>query len=123
VFSSFYKIKNETNNTKYFIHYLIKHQQKMPYNTRSKTRFNITCRDYITDINVKRRDGLHKQIEILNILFKFIAENKIIYDLPEYLGFREVTIRKVLYIYNNVNNARELSNNWHIWLTGRPIKI
>ena len=95
----------------------------MPYNTRSKTRFNITCQEYIKDINVKRRDEQHKQIELLNNLFKFIAANKIIYDLPEYLDFREVTIRKVLYIYNNVNNARELSNNWHIWLTGRPIKI
>jgi hypothetical protein len=95
----------------------------MPYNTRSKARFNRTCQDYMKDINVKRRDGQLKQIEIVNNMFEFIAANKIIYDLPEYLDFREVAIRKVIFIYHNVNAARELSNNWHMWLTGRPIKI
>jgi len=85
----------------------------------NKKRFNITCASYIEEVNKEK--VTNKQIEIFNNLIEFITANKRIYDLPEYWEFREVTIKKIIVMYNNATIPHKLSNNWHIWLTGRPI--
>jgi hypothetical protein len=85
----------------------------------NKKRFNITCSSYIEEVNKEK--VTNKQIEIFNNLIEFITANKRIYDLPEYWEFREVTIKKIIVMYNNATIPHKLSNNWHIWLTGRPI--
>jgi hypothetical protein len=85
----------------------------------NKKRFNITCASYIKEVNEEK--VINKQIEIFNNLIEFIKANKRIYDLPEYWEFREVTIKKIIVMYHNATIPHNLSNNWHIWLTGRPI--
>lgn len=85
----------------------------------SKKRFNRTCASYIKEVNKEK--VRNKQIAIFNNLIEFITANKRIYDLPEYWEFREVTIEKIIVMYHNATIPHKLSNNWHIWLTGRPI--
>ena len=112
---------------------IAKNEVKCGYFTRSKvpkmddikdsneTRFVKTCKWYVNEIENKNTHN--EKITIFNDFMGFLFANKKILDSLIYYGFKSAAIEKIINIHNTCENVRELSNNWHIWLTGRPIKI
>lgn len=112
---------------------IAKNEVKCGYFTRSKvpkmddikdsneTRFVKTCKWYVNEIENKNTHN--EKITIFNDFMGFLFANKKILDSLIYYGIKSAAIEKIINIHNTCENVRELSNNWHIWLTGRPIKI